>query len=212
MCLLVDLTNLGLFLTASLVLLIVPGPAVMYIVTRSADQGTRAGLVSVAGIHLGTLVHIAAAVAGLSAVIATSAAAFTVVKLAGAVYLVWLGVRTLRRRGNEEIDIDRQERSLRRVFWDGTVVNVLNPKTAIFFLAFVPQFVEPAAGSATLQLVTLGGLFIAIGLFTDATYAIAGGAIGDWLRRRPHLDDRRRLVSGITYIGLGVTAALSGRP
>lgn len=212
MCLLVDLTNLGLFLTASLVLLIVPGPAVMYIVTRSADQGTRAGLVSVAGIHLGTLVHIAAAVAGLSAVIATSAAAFTVVKLAGAVYLVWLGVRTLRRRGNEEIDIDRQERSLRRVFWDGTVVNVLNPKTAIFFLAFVPQFVEPAAGSATLQLVTLGGLFIAIGLFTDACYAIAGGAIGDWLGRRPHLDGRRRLVSGITYIGLGVTAALSGRP
>lgn len=208
----VDLTNLGLFLTASLVLLIVPGPAVMYIVTRSADQGTRAGLVSVAGIHLGTLVHIAAAVAGLSAVIATSAAAFTVVKLAGAVYLVWLGVRTLRRRGNEEIDIDRQERSLRRVFWDGTVVNVLNPKTAIFFLAFVPQFVEPAAGSATLQLVTLGGLFIAIGLFTDACYAIAGGAIGDWLGRRPHLDGRRRLVSGITYIGLGVTAALSGRP
>lgn len=207
-----DIQSLGLFVVASLVLLVVPGPAVMYIVARSADQGTRAGLVSVAGIHLGTLVHIAAAVVGLSAVVATSATAFTVVKLAGAAYLVWLGIQTLRRRGSSRVETGTRQRSLRRVFWDGTVVNVLNPKTALFFLAFVPQFVDPSAGSATLQLVTLGGLFILIGLITDGAYALAGGVVGTWLEKRPHLDRNRRLVSGIAYIGLGVTAALSGRP
>lgn len=194
-------------------LLIVPGPAVMYIVARSAEQGTKAGLVSVAGIHLGTMVHIGAAVLGLSAVIATSATAFTVVKLAGAAYLVWLGVQTLRSRGEETgVSVARAERSLVWVFWDGVVVNVLNPKTALFFLAFVPQFVDPSSGSASLRLVALGLLFITIGAVTDSAYALGGGLVGGWLTRRPRLERNRRLVSGVTYIGLGVTAALSGRP
>ena len=184
----------------------------MYIVTRSAAQGTKAGLISVAGIHLGTLVHIAAAVVGLSAIIATSATAFTVVKLAGAIYLVWLGVQTLRRRDEPEVGVKGSERSLKRVFWDGTVVNVLNPKTALFFLAFVPQFVDPTAGSAVVQLVTLGLLFITIGLVTDGAYALVGGLVGGWLTERPRLDRNRRVISGVTYIGLGVSAALSGSP
>lgn len=208
-----DIQNIGLFVTASLVLLLVPGPAVLYIVARSAEQGRKVGLVSVLGIHLGTLVHIVAAVIGLSAVIAASAQAFTVVKLAGALYLVYLGVQTIRGVGGiGSGDGPVSHRSLRRVFWDGTVVNVLNPKTALFFLAFVPQFVDPAAGNATAQLVTLGLLFVVIGMVTDGAYALAGGAIGGWLESRPHLDRNRRMASGVIYIGLGITAALSGNP
>lgn len=208
-----DIQNIGLFVSASLVLLLVPGPAVLYIIARSAEQGRKAGLVSVLGIHVGTLVHIAAAVIGLSAVIAASAHAFTVVKLAGALYLVYLGVQTIRGAGaNGRGEGPAPQRSLRRVFWDGTVVNVLNPKTALFFLAFVPQFVDPAAGNATSQLVTLGLLFVALGIVTDGVYALAGGAVGGWLENRPHLDRNRRVASGVIYIGLGITAALSGNP
>lgn len=203
--------NLGLFVTASLVLLLIPGPAVLYIVARSADQGRKAGLVSVAGIHLGTLVHITAAVLGLSAIVATSAQAFAVVKLAGAAYLMYLGIQTLRRREADEPVAVGRVRSLRRIFWDGTVVNVLNPKTALFFLAFVPQFVDPRGLNPAADLVVLGLLFIAIGVVTDGMYALAGGAIGGWLSSRPHLRRNRRIFSGLTYIGLGITAALSKR-
>ena len=202
--------NIGLFVSATLVLLLVPGPAVLYIVARSAEQGRKAGMVSVLGIHLGTLVHIGAAVAGLSAIIATSAQAFAVVKLAGAAYLVFLGVQTLRRSSKSSVAEVDTTRSLKRVFWDGAAVNVLNPKTAIFFLAFVPQFVDAAAANATAQLVWLGMIFVAIGLVTDGLYALAGGAIGGWLEHRPHLDRNRRVASGLIYIGLGITAALSG--
>ena len=137
-----DIPNFQLFFFASLVLLLVPGPAVLYIVARSAEQGRTAGLVSVGGIHLGTTVHIAAAVMGLSAVIATSATAFTMVKLAGAAYLLYLGFRTLRSGSPVVPDARGSRRSMRRVFFDGTVVNILNPKTALFFLAFVPQFID----------------------------------------------------------------------
>ena len=202
--------NIGLFVIATLALLLVPGPAVLYIVARGAEQGRKAGLVSVLGIHLGTLVHIAAAVLGLSAIVATSAQAFTVVKLAGAVYLVYLGVRTLRESGRPEDVASGGNRRLRRVFWDGVAVNVLNPKTAIFFLAFVPQFVDPSSSAVTAQLVFLGGLFLVIGLITDGLYAIAGGAVGGWLAKRPRMERNRRITSGLIYIGLGVTAALSG--
>lgn len=207
-----EIENIGLFVTATLALLLVPGPAVLYIVARSAEQGRKAGLVSVLGIHLGTLVHIAAAVVGLSAIIATSAQAFTVVKLAGAIYLVYLGVKTLRESDRPHGAASGESRRLRRVFWDGAAVNVLNPKTAIFFLAFVPQFVDPASSTATAQLVFLGGLFVVIGLITDGLYAIAGGAVGGWLAQRPQMERNRKITSGLIYIGLGVTAALSGSP
>jgi threonine/homoserine/homoserine lactone efflux protein len=136
---------------ATLVLLVIPGPAVMYIVTRSAAQGRRAGLVSVAGIHVGTIVHVLAAMIGLSAVLAASATAFTIVKFVGAAYLIWLGVQSIRayRLGSvAETTQVVEERALRRVFIDGAVLNVLNPKTAIFFLSFVPQFVDPGTTGA----------------------------------------------------------------
>ena len=204
-----DIPNFQLFFLASLVLLLVPGPAVLYIVARSADQGRKAGLVSVAGIHLGTTVHLAAAVLGLSAVIAASATAFTVVKLAGATYLLYLGIRTLRSAAPVVSDAHGSHRSMRRVFFDGAIVNVLNPKTALFFLAFVPQFVDPAAGDATVQLIILGATFTALSMITDSLLALAAGFLGTWLRAHPIVAARQHWASGLSYIGLGVSAAIA---
>ena len=207
------LSTLILFSGAALALLLIPGPAVLYIVARSASQGRRAGLVSVAGIHVGTLVHIGAAVLGLSALIVASATAFTVIKLAGAAYLVYLGLSVLlRRTPDDHAPMSAPARRLRRVFTDGVVLNILNPKTAVFFLAFVPQFVDVDAGRATLQIVALGATFVAIGLVTDSLFALAGGWIGGHLRRDPKLERRTDTAAGAIYIGLGLTTALSGRP
>lgn len=206
-------TTLAVFAGTALVLLAIPGPAVLYIVARSASQGARAGLVSVLGVHTGTVVHVLSAVAGLSAVLVASATAFTAVKLAGAAYLVWLGVRTLlerRRAGGAAVDGPVPSRSLRRVFVDGVVLNVLNPKTAVFFLAFVPQFVDPARGDAAQQLLALGAVFILLGLVSDGAYALAGAWIGRRLRGPAAPGRRARLVAGTTYIGLGVATAASG--
>lgn len=204
-----DISNLGFFIGACLVILLVPGPAVLYIVARSAAQGVRAGLVSVAGIHLGTVVHIAAAVLGLSAIVATSATAFRLVKWLGAAYLVYLGVRTFWEGAPILTPAEPDPRALRKVFWDGAIVNALNPKTAIFFLAFVPQFVDPASGSVPLQLVTLGLVFTVIGFVTDSLFAVAAGRMGRWLRRHPGLAARQHWFAGTSYLGLGVTAAIT---
>ncbi len=202
--------RLGLFAVAALALLVVPGPAVLYVVTRSVHQGRRAGLVSVLGIHLGTLVHIAAATAGLSALLVSSATAFTVVKLGGAAYLIALGLWTLlSRRSEAEIALGG-ERRLRRVLAQGVVVNVLNPKTALFFLAFLPQFVDRGRGHVTLQIAALGVTFALLGIVTDSTWAVGAGTAGELLRRSRHFARVQRYVSGSVFIGLGVVAAFAG--
>jgi threonine/homoserine/homoserine lactone efflux protein len=202
--------RLALFAAAALALLLVPGPAVLYVVTRSIHQGRRAGLVSVLGIHLGTLVHITAATVGLSALIVSSATAFTVVKLAGAAYLIGLGLWTLVSRKADASVALGGERRLRRVFTQGVVVNVLNPKTALFFLAFLPQFVDPHHGHAALQIALLGLTFAALGLVTDSIWAIAAGTAGDALRRSRRFARVQRYVSGSVFVGLGVVTALAG--
>lgn len=213
-----SLSVLVAFSAATLVLLVLPDPAVMYIVTRSVSQGRRAGLVSVAGVHVGTIVHVLAAMVGLSALLVASATAFTVVKLAGALYLVWLGVRALRSARRERADGVADigpdtARPLGRIFADGVVLNVLNPKTAVFFLSFVPQFVDPVAPNPTLTLAVLGGVFIALGLVSDGAYALAGGWLGGRLTGSPRLRRRKDLVAGGTYLGLGlVTAVGADRP
>jgi threonine/homoserine/homoserine lactone efflux protein len=202
--------RLALFAAAALALLVVPGPAVIYIVTRSIHQGRRAGLVSVLGIHLGTLVHIAAATAGLSALLVSSSTAFTVVKLAGAAYLIGLGLWTLlSQRADSEIVLGG-ERRLRRVFAQGVVVNVLNPKTALFFLAFLPQFVDRDRGHATLQIALLGVTFGLLGMVTDSIWAVGAGTAGDVLRRSRHFARAQRYISGTVFVGLGVVAAFAG--
>src|SRR5919108_697390 len=179
-----DATAVWLFCGAALALLAIPGPAVLYIVVQSAEQGRRAGLASVAGIHLGTLVHVAAAAVGLSALIVASAVAFSIVKYAGAAYLVYLGLRKLLERG-VHTPVERRDEPLRRAFARGVMVNVLNPKTALFFLAFLPQFVDADRGGVWSQALVLGFVFVALGLVTDSIYALVAGAVGG-LIRRPH--------------------------
>jgi threonine/homoserine/homoserine lactone efflux protein len=202
-----DSTALWLFALAALALLAIPGPAVLYIVVQSAEQGRRVGLASVAGVHLGTLVHVAAATAGLSAVIVASPLAFSVVKYAGAAYLVYLGVRKLLER-DEEAAVQPRRQTLRRAFVRGAVVNALNPKTALFFLAFLPQFVAPDRGGVWSQALVLGLLFVGLGLVSDSLYALAAGTIGGLLRRKRAVV---RYGSGVMYTALGVTAALAKR-
>ena len=205
-----DPASLAVFVVAALALLLVPGPAVLYIVARSIHQGRRAGLASVLGIHVGTLVHIAAATVGLSALIVSSAVAFTAVKIAGAVYLVGLGLWTLFSRSAETEIALGGERRLRRVFAQGIVVNVLNPKTALFFLAFLPQFVDPDAAHPALQIAFLGLVFVALGLVTDSLWALAAGTAGGVLRRSRRFTSVQRYVTGTVYVGLGVATALAG--
>jgi threonine/homoserine/homoserine lactone efflux protein len=205
-----DPPAVGLFAVAALALLVVPGPAVVYVVARSIHEGRRAGLASVVGIHVGTLVHIAAATLGLSALIASSAVAFTAVKIAGAVYLVGLGLWTLfSRRAEPEVALGG-ERNLRRAFAQGIVVNVLNPKTALFFLAFLPQFVDPNAAHPALQIAFLGLLFALLGLVTDSVWALAAGTARGVLRRSRRFVSTQRYVTGTVYVGLGLLTALAG--
>jgi len=202
-----DSNALWLFGLAALALLAIPGPAVLYIVTQSAEQGRKVGLASVAGVPLGTLAHVAAASAGLSALIVASPLAFDVVKYAGAAYLVYLGIRKLLARdpGGE---VHSEPEPLRRAFWRGAIVNLLNPKTALFFLAFLPQFVEASRGGVWSQALVLGFVFVGLGLVSDSLYALAAGTVGALIRRK------RRLVgygSGIVYVTLGAAAAFAKR-
>jgi threonine/homoserine/homoserine lactone efflux protein len=202
-----DSTSLWLFCLAALALLAIPGPAVLYIVVQSAEQGRRAGLASVGGVHLGSLVHVAAATVGLSAVIVASALAFNVVKYAGAAYLVYLGIRKLLER-EDVVEVEVETKVLKRAFARGVVVNVLNPKTALFFLAFLPQFVDTDRGGIWSQVLVLGLTFVALGLVSDSLYALAAGTVGNVLRRKR---TAVRYFSGGVYITLGVVASLAKR-
>jgi threonine/homoserine/homoserine lactone efflux protein len=203
--------SLGLFVVAALALLVVPGPAVLYIVARSVAQGRRAGFVSDLGIHSATLVHVAAASLGLSALLASSAIAFSIVKYAGAAYLIWIGLRKIfSREDNPDVDVALKPRSQARLFREGFVVNLLNPKTALFFLAFLPQFVEVGRGHVAMQIAFLGIVFTLLGLISDGCYAFAAGTLGDRLRHSRAYLRFERYVSGIVFIGLGVTAAFAG--
>lgn len=203
--------TLFVFSLAALAILAVPGPAVVYIVTRSIDQGRAAGLASVLGIHVGTLFHLAAATVGLSAILVSSATAFTVVKVLGALYLIVIGIRTLLGRADPaDTDPQRPPRRRRRDFAEGVVVNVLNPKTALFFLAFLPQFVDPARGQASLQILLLGLTFMLLGLVTDSIWALAAGSAGETLRKSRRWAQVQRYVSGSVFVALGIVTAFTG--
>jgi threonine/homoserine/homoserine lactone efflux protein len=197
---------LALFCLASIALAVVPGPAVTYIVAQSVDKGRRAGLVSALGVASGGLVHVAAATAGLSALIASSAAAFTTVKLVGAAYLVVVGIRRILSRDPDD-DVQPDPVRHRQLYMQGAVVNVLNPKTALFFLAFLPQFVDTNRGSVPLQVALLGGLFVAIAMTSDAAYALLADLLAGRLRRTGAGARFRRYLSGGIFVALGVTSA-----
>ena len=197
------------FAAASIVLVAIPGPNLLYILTRSVDQGRRAGLVSAAGVETGTLVHVTAAAFGLSTLVAASPVAFSAVRYAGAAYLLYLGARALRRPSPGEPAAGAGAPPLARVYRDGVLVNVLNPKVGLFFFAFLPQFLDPGA-AARPQLLVLGGVFFVLALTLDVAYALGGGALRTWLGRRPGARRWQRLVVGGVYLGLGAYAALAG--
>jgi len=208
-----DLTTYGLFVAAALALLLVPGPAVFYVVARGVEGGRPAGLVSCLGIEAGTLLHSALAAVGLSAVVASSAAAFGAVKWLGAAYLVYLGLKKLFGRGEDDGPVAVGREPLGRVFVQGVLVQVLNPKVALFFLAFLPQFVDPSRGPVWTQILLLGATLGVLGLVTDGLYALLGGTAADWLRRRnesPRFRHAGRYLSGGVYLALGAAAATTG--
>jgi len=196
------------FLVASLVLAATPGPGVFYILARTLAQGRRAGLSSVAGVAVGNLANAVAAAMGLAALLAVSSLAFTMVKYAGALYLIYLGVKALGRRPDAETHAFAAA-DLATIFRDGLIVALLNPKTALFFAAFLPQFIDPLA-SAMGQSVVLGVLFVVIAVTTDCLYVLIAGAAWPALRRAPGARRWARYLSAGVLVGLGVLAAVSG--
>jgi threonine/homoserine/homoserine lactone efflux protein len=204
-----NLAHLPLFILASTVLLLTPGPAVLYIIARSVDQGRRAGLVSVCSIEVGNFVHVIAAALGLSALLLSSALAFSIVKYLGAAYLIYLGVRKLFAREVLQSTGTNQPQSLRRIFSQGVMVAALNPKTALFFVAFLPQFVEPSRGGIGGQVLVLGCIFVTLAMISDSIYALAAGKVGQLLKGSRSVARAERYVVGGVYIGLGVTAAFA---
>lgn len=198
-----------LFAAAALALLVIPGPSVLYIVTRSIEQGRTAGFVSVLGVHTGTLFHVAAAAFGISAVLVRSAWLYTGVKWAGAAYLIYLGIRRIATRAANPDDVEVEAKPLRKLYLDGVVVNTLNPKTALFFFAFLPQFVD-RDHNVTVQVLFFGALFVLLGFLSDGTYALIASHLGSWLKSSRAFRGIERYVAGGIFVGLGVTAALAG--
>lgn len=201
----IDLPTFGGFVATSVVMLVTPGPAVLYIVARAGADGIRAGVVSAAGMVLGGAVHVALAVFGVSAIVAASPRAFLVVQLAGAGYLVWLGVRVLRSASGAGAPEPRSHgRTLREAFW----VNLLNPKSAVMLFAFLPQFVDPGRGPVRAQLLVLGGAFLVLALVSDTTYAVLAGSLGRRWGRSAGAQRRARIVQGVVYLALGLVTAI----
>ncbi len=207
-----DAATMTVFVLATLALLVVPGPAVLFIVARGIDQGRGAALASAAGVAAGSLVHLAAAVLGLTVLLASSAFAFSVVKYLGAAYLIYLGIRTLLTKPDPTVAIDRRPRPLRRLFTQGIVVQLLNPKIALFFLAFLPQFVDSARGPVAVQTLALGAVLVGMGMCTDTAYGLVAGSLGGMLRGNRTFANAQRWVAGSVFLGLGVSAAVAGAP
>lgn len=195
---------------AALVLLLTPGPAVLYITARSASQGRMAGLVSVLAIETANFLQAAAAALGLSAILLSSSLAFEVVKYLGAAYLVYIGIRKLLDAGNDAEGGTVKQESLSRIYWQGFAVNILNPKTALFFLAFLPQFVDPTKGNVIGQNLLLGAVFVGMAVVTDSLYALLASSLASKLTGNRRFQTGGRYFAGLVYIGLGITTALTG--
>jgi len=202
-----ELSTILLFAAVTAALFVVPGPSVVYIVTRSVAQGRAAGLVSVLGMHVGTTPYVLAATLGLSALLTTSSSAFLIVKSLGAAYLIWLGMRKLRtRRAGEDPTAEPPPAPLRRVFGQAVLVSMLNPKTLLFYTAFLPQFVDPARGSVPLQVMIFCAGFLVLGMASDGMYALLSSILAGRLRGTARGRRRLHRSSGVVYVLLGVFA------
>ena len=205
-----SIESLLAFGIASLALLVIPGPAVLYIINRSVADGRNVALAAVAGLEIGNFMHVIASTVGLSAVIATSAAAFSVVKWIGAGYLIYIGFRTLVTRP-QTVNQLNDPMSRRRAFTQGIVVNTFNPKVALFFLSFLPQFIDANRGSAALQSLVLGSIFVVLGCISDSLFAILASALRGTLLRGKSLPFVQRYVAGSVFIALGAIASTTRR-
>jgi threonine/homoserine/homoserine lactone efflux protein len=204
-----DSDKLSLFLAAAFLLAITPGPGIFYVLARSLAGGRREGIVSSLGTFIGGLVHVFAAAAGLSTILAASALAFSIIRYAGAAYLIYLGVKMIQTR-RTALEASAATDSTSSSFRQGIWTEVLNPKTALFFLAFIPQFVSPARGHVFFQFVFLGTLSVVLNTAADLTVALFAGSISDRLKTNPRLNARQRAASGAGMIGLGLFVGFSG--
>ncbi len=208
----VDWTTLSLFAASALVLVVTPGPNTLYIITRSVQQGQRAGIVSCFGIAAGTLVHITTAALGISALLLASTVLFSLVQYAGAAFLCYLGIKTLL-TPTEIVTCSEPmpEQAMATIFTQAMAVTVLNPKTALFFIAFLPQFVDTAKGAIATQIMILGVLLITLGACSDMAYVLIAARMDEWLRSNSRFCRFQRFCAGSVYLGIGVAAALTGR-
>jgi threonine/homoserine/homoserine lactone efflux protein len=201
--------NFWVFALTGLLLNLTPGNDMLYVIARSSGQGTKAGVISALGIGAGCMVHIFAAVIGLSALIARSALAFNIVKYLGAVYLIYLGIRSLlAKRRSLALNKGKMQVSGRRIFWQGVLTNVLNPKVALFFLAFLPQFISVDNGNTALQVLFLGTWFDLVGTLVNILVALLFGKMGVWLSRNPVFLRWQERITGLVLIALGIRVAL----
>ncbi|MDM8527425.1 LysE family translocator [Anaerolineales bacterium HSG24] len=205
-----DTASLVIFITATLALLLAPGPAVLYIVARSLEQGRIAGIVSALGIALGAVVHVIFAAFGLSALLMQSAMVFSLVKYMGAAYLIYIGIQTLRKKTEVNEVTEIQTMTYSRIFKQGFVVNLLNPKTALFFLAFLPQFVDAERGGVGIQIILLGTIFVGLAIVSDSLYALIAGTARQLLTGSIMMIRSQKYMSGSIYILLGLMTAFSG--
>ena len=200
------------FVAASVAILVVPGPSVLFVITRGAAHGRRAALATMLGNESGVLVHVVTVALGVGAVVQRSVLVFNTLKLVGAVYLVWLGISALRHRRNWVSTVaGRTHRSTRRLWRDGFVVGLTNPKSTLFFLAVLPQFVSPERGHMSLQLLVLGLIFVGLAAINDGIYGLTAGSVRRWLDRSPRRREAVGGTSGVIMIGLGLRLALTGR-
>ena len=206
----IDPAALLIFVTAALLLLLTPGPAVMFIVARSLEHGRTAGVVSAFGVAVASICHVVLAVMGLSALLMQSALAFSLVKYIGALYLIYLGIQAWRADSEGELRRRPARAALPRIFWQGFIVNLFNPKTALFFFAFLPQFVQPQRGAVTLQILLLGSLFVVLAIISDSAYAVLAGSVRHLVAGQTKVTRAWRRLASLVYIGLGLTTAVSG--
>jgi threonine/homoserine/homoserine lactone efflux protein len=207
----IDATNFALFMAASWALILAPGPDTLYVITRGVSQGRKAGLLSALGVTLGILVHTVFAAFGLAMILQTSAMAFLMVKYIGAGYLVFLGIKALRNKSSFSLLAQAEEMDSRTVLWQGMLSNVLNPKIALFFLAFLPQFVDQSSRYISVQMVVLGLTFAGCGVIFLSVVGYFAGGIGHWLSHKPQIANKLRWLTGIILVGLGLRLAFVQR-
>jgi threonine/homoserine/homoserine lactone efflux protein len=200
--------DIALFLVASALLTIAPGPDIVYVLTRGISQGPKAGVAAALGFATGCIFHTVLAAVGVAALIRSSEVAFDGVRYAGAAYLIWIGIQALRHRSSFSIGAASDAKALAVIFRQSVIGNMLNPKVTLFFLAFLPQFVNTQAGHIGWQMALLGAIFMAQTVLIFGAVALFSGWLGAWIRRKPAIGERLNIFAGITFIALGIRVAL----